>query len=347
MTNRIICSHLLKYPSREKYTYIDHYKLLFLFYLLKIESSIQMNSTTITLATYLANVQIEIIRVLLTPIYIIGNLDNLANIFIFSQNSLRSHICSWYFIGVSIGHLLYLNLGCLTRVIWAWTQYDLSLISLPFCKTRIYFVLMGLTSSRYLLCLISIDRWMITSRNANIRQQSSSKVALRLIIGGVLFLIIINIFVSVGYTISPNLGCGPSTESVYFMFYTIYNTTLSLAPLITLVIFSILILINIRDTHQHQTAPMTQTTANQEVTNQARRFRQKDIQYIKLALIQVAGYLLFNTLHGYDTLYAVITQNNIKTTDQRAIEGFLNGLDLNLHYTYTGVDFLSFPNKLK
>ena len=148
-----------------------------------------------------------------------------------------------------------------------------------------HFVLMGLTSSHYLLCLISIDRWMITSRSANIRQQRSSKVARRLTIGGVLFLIIINILVSVGFTISTNLGCGSSTDSVYFMFYTIDNTTLSLAPLTILVIFSILILINIRHTHHHQIFPRTQTTVIQEVTNQTRRFRKKDMQYIKLALI--------------------------------------------------------------
>jgi len=131
-----------------------------------------MNSTTITLTTYLANVQTLIIKSLLTPAYIIGNLNNLADILIFSQSALRSHICSSYFISASIGHLLYLNMGCLKRVIWTWTQYDLSLISLPFCKARIYFVLDGLIISRYLFCLIAIGRWMVISRNTQSRQQS-------------------------------------------------------------------------------------------------------------------------------------------------------------------------------
>ncbi|CAF0974024.1 unnamed protein product [Adineta steineri] len=55
--------------------------------------------------------------------------------------------------------------------------YDLSSISLPFCKIRIYFVLNGLNISRYLLCLISLNRWMITSRDAGIRKKSSPKLA--------------------------------------------------------------------------------------------------------------------------------------------------------------------------
>ncbi len=297
-----------------------------------------MNSTTITLTIYLANVQIEIIRSLLTPVYIIGNLNNLANILVFSQNSLRSHICSWYFIGASIGHIVYLNTGCLTRILWAWTQYDLSVISLPYCKARIYFVLDGLIISRYLFCLISIDRWMITSRNISIRQQSSPKMARRLIISGVFFLLILNIFVSIRYTIDKNSGCGPSTESVYFLFYTIYNVALSLVPLCTLFIFSVLILFNIRYPSHHQISPITQTTLNHAMPYRRQRYHKKDIQFIKLALIQVAGYILFNTLHGYNTIYGVVTQNKMKTADRQAIDGFIYGMGLNLHYTYTGVN---------
>ncbi|CAF4802983.1 unnamed protein product [Rotaria sp. Silwood1] len=182
-----------------------------------------MNSTTITLTVYLANIQIQIIRYLLTITLIIGNLSNLTNILIFSQHSLRSHICSWYFIGSSIGHLLYLNMGCLTRVISAWTH--------------------------------------------------------------------------------------------------------------------VLVLFNIRHTGHHQIAPTTLIGLNHEIRYRRRRLRKKDIQYIKLSLIQVAAYIVFNTLHGYNTIHEVITQNQIKTPEQRAIEGFLSGTGLNLHYVYTGITF--------
>ncbi|CAF0745451.1 unnamed protein product [Adineta steineri] len=55
--------------------------------------------------------------------------------------------------------------------------HDLSSISFPFGKIRIYFVLNGLNISRYLLCLISFDRWMITSRDVGIREKSSPELA--------------------------------------------------------------------------------------------------------------------------------------------------------------------------
>ncbi len=54
--------------------------------------------------------------------------------------------------------------------------------------------------------------------------------------------------------------------------------------------------------------------------------------------MQVAGYILFNTLHGYNTIYGVVTQNKMKTADRQAIDGFIYGMGLNLHYTYTGVN---------
>jgi uncharacterized membrane protein (DUF485 family) len=309
--------------------------------LISHRSKTKMNTTTITLGTYLNNVQLLVIQSLLTPAYIIGNLNNLANILVFSQNSLRSHICSWYFIGASMGHIFYLNMGCLSRVIWGWTQYDLGYISPPFCKIRIYFVLDGLSISRYLFCLIAIDRWMITSRNNSIRQHSSPKVARRLIIGGVLFLLIINIFVCIGYVLDKIVGCGPSTDLTYSLFSTIYNTTLALGPLLTLFIFSSLTLLNIRSTVHNQVRPITQTTINPDIL-QRRRHHKKDVQFIKLSLMQVAVYVLFNTLHAYNTIYAIVIQNNIKTADQRAIDGFMYGMGLNLHYTYTAVESFLF-----
>ncbi|CAF1632225.1 unnamed protein product [Adineta ricciae] len=298
-----------------------------------------MNSTTVTLSVYLANVQIQIIRSLLTPVYIISNLTNLANILIFLQPTLRSHVCSYYFIGASLAHLLYLNMGCSTRVIWAWTGYDLSLKSLIFCQTRVYFVIFGLSASRYLLCLISIDRWMITSRNALTRQLSSSKTARRMIIGGIVFLLLIIIHAPFAYVLTDTIPCGPSPQSNLFMLYTIYNVALSLTPLITLVIFSLLILYNIEQLRSQRIAPVEQTSVMNNVSHAGRQYKKKDMQFIRLALIQVAAYLIFNTLHAYNTIYAVATQNRIKTADQRALEGFLNGIGLNLHYTYTGITF--------
>ncbi|CAF1178265.1 unnamed protein product [Adineta ricciae] len=298
-----------------------------------------MNSTTVTLSIYLANVQTQIIRSLLTPVYIIGNLTNLANILVFSQATLRSHVCSYYFIGASLAHLLYLNMGCSTRVIWAWTGYDLSLKSLIFCQTRVYFVIFSLSASRYLLCLISIDRWMITSRNALTRQLSTSKTARRLIIRGIVFLLLIIIHAPFAYVLTDTIPCGASPQSNLFILYTIFNVALSLIPLTTLVIFSLLILYNIEQLRSQQIAPVEQTSVINNVSHAGRRYKKKDMQFIRLALIQVAAYLIFNTLHAYNTIYAVATQYRIKTADQRAIEGFLNGIGLNLHYTYTGITF--------
>jgi hypothetical protein len=169
---------------------------------------------------------------------------------------------------------------------------------------------MGLATSRYLLCLISVDRWMITSRTAANRRQSSLKVARLLIIGGVLFLIIANIFECLQYVFDAERGCGPSIASMNCLLYTIYNITLSLGPLFILIMFSVLVLINIHHTGHRQVLLTTQPAPNNHIPNQRARYHKKDVQFIELSLIQVAGYILFNTLYGF------ITQKNIKTDDQ-------------------------------
>jgi hypothetical protein len=162
-----------------------------------------------------------------------------------------------------------------------------------------------------------------------------------LIIGGVSFLIIVNIFISISYIINKTLGCVASATPGYALLNTIYNIALSLVPLCILSIFSILILFHIRQSNHYHIAPITQTTLLQNIPYQRRQYHRKDIQFIKLALVQVVGYMLFNTLHGYNTIYAVITANQIKTINRQALDAFLYGMGLNLHYTYTGVILLS------
>jgi len=154
-----------------------------------------------------------------------------------------------------------------------------------------------------------------------------------------LFLLILNIFVSVWYVIDKDAGCGPSTDPVYSLFYTIYNIILSLVPLFTLFIFSVLTLFDIWSASHHRISPMIQTPLNHNISQQTQRYRKKDIQFMKWSLIQVADYIIFTTRHGYNTIYGVIAQNKIKTADQTAVHGFMYGMGLNLHYTYRGINF--------
>ncbi|CAF4950552.1 unnamed protein product, partial [Rotaria sp. Silwood1] len=74
--------------------------------------------------------------------------------------------------------------------------------------------------SRYFLCLISVDRWMITSPNAWLRQQSSPRVARWLIIIGIGFFTIYSVHASIGFQTNP-VACSPPFGSTYEFFFSI------------------------------------------------------------------------------------------------------------------------------
>ncbi|CAF0782110.1 unnamed protein product [Adineta steineri] len=127
-----------------------------------------MNSTTITTQTTTSSltiIQNLITQYTFTVIFIIGNFSNLANILVFLQKPLRLNAYSWYFEFVSLGHLIFLYFGCLTRIITTWSGYDLTRTSIIYCRIRIYFLTISLLMARYFLCFISIARCLLILRN--------------------------------------------------------------------------------------------------------------------------------------------------------------------------------------
>ena len=60
------------------------------------------------------------------PIYIIGTFANLANLILFSQRIFRStNGCSYYFIGLSIANLIFIDIGGLARSLPALANLNL------------------------------------------------------------------------------------------------------------------------------------------------------------------------------------------------------------------------------
>lgn len=283
-----------------------------------------MNATTTTVP--------PISQYTLTIIFLIGNLSNLANIFVFLQKSLRSNVCSWYFLLVSLGHLIFLYFVCLIRLLTNWLGYDVTGISIIFCRIRIYFPTISLLISRYFLCLISIDRWMITSNKISTRQLSSLKIVRWLIINGISFSLIFSIIMPIWYRIEESrTSCIGALDSFYPLFYTIYNLIIIFLPFFLMILFSLLAIKNLREIKIH---PIS-------ITNNKTRVHRKDLQFIKLSLIQVLIYVLLNTFYAYNVTYTFITQSIIKSDEQIQLDSLFSIISLNMSYLYTAVKFLS------
>ncbi|CAF0918217.1 unnamed protein product [Adineta steineri] len=282
-----------------------------------------MNSTTITTQTTITSsltvIQNLITQYTFTIIFIIGNFSNLANILVFLEKTLRLNAYSWYFEFVSLGHLIFLYFRCLTSIITAWSGYDLTRTSIIYCRIRIYFLTISLLMARYFLCFISIDRWLI--------------------IFGLSFCILFSINFPIWYQIDGSKGGIGVPNTFYPLFYTIYNLVITIGPFFIMILFSLLLLRNLRQGHRRQVIARTQTNTVRLSINAGQQFHRKDIQFIKLSFIQVCLYILCNAFYGYNATYAFITQSTIKTAEQVAFNSFLSTIGLNINYLYMAITF--------
>ncbi|CAF4043248.1 unnamed protein product [Rotaria sordida] len=232
------------------------------------------------------------------------------------------------------------KIGCLFRIINYFLGYDISIIEIGFCKFRAYIVVIGYILSRYFLCLISIDRWMITSKNVFIRRQCTRKKAQLVIIISIIFWFLIEIFIPIGFNIQGN-NCVPSTDPFYLFMYRIIDLLCTLFPFFILIIFSFLTLHNILKRRIIPIDGHTLVTISVSGNNNRhyRTYTNKDYHLIRLCFSQVIVFIILNIPGALFSLYMFITRTNIKTIDHLTIDSFLNIIATNLAYTHCALTF--------
>lgn len=307
----------------------------------------------LSLLQQISRVQVQIIRYEEPVILVLGNIGNIANIFIFGRRELRKNVCSWYFICLSLGHLLVLDSFCLARIITTSTGNNVFQYIMSLCKLRSYLYELSFLLSRYFLCLISIDRWMVTSSSAWLRQKSSTYVARWLIIIGMIFLVIYSSHAAIGLETGP-FDCTPPFGSAYQLFFTIESIVTSMTPMLVMSVFSFLTVRNVRSRMNHRVHPTTAThsihieTQQTNISNaqSSRQLFKRNIQLVRLSLLQVILYLLLNTIWSILPLYQVLVgAQALMGINQQLTMLFIGRLGLNLVFTYMAVScFLSFKD---
>lgn len=118
----------------------------------------------------------------ITPIfYILGNVGNCLNLWIFSQASSRANSCLLYFLSASAINVFILNFGLVLRILRGIWSIDPALSSLWFCRWRTYLTSCSFLIYRSSILLACIDRMCASSRSAWMRQRSRPRVAHALI----------------------------------------------------------------------------------------------------------------------------------------------------------------------
>jgi hypothetical protein len=127
---------------------------------------------------------------------------------------------------------------CLVRIItYGWNyDYDIGGIFPSVCKFRVYVSVLFMALTRHFLCLITIDRWMKTSRSAWLRQKSSPKYAKWFIILSFIFWTVFSIHAPIGLQ-SASHNCTVPAEDTYALFYAIYSIAVGIIPFLIMIIF--------------------------------------------------------------------------------------------------------------
>jgi hypothetical protein len=289
-----------------------------------------------TLTVRLERLEHGLVLYYLPIVYIIGTIGNLINAGIFCHRTFRVTGCSWYFVCVSFVHLCMLNTSCLSQIIIKISNYNAFAHVISLCKLSSYVDVLLLVLSRNFLCLICIDRWMVTSSRAYRRQQSSPRIVFSTIVITSFIWILFSMHSLMGFTIIPGIVC--YTSRSYVLFYSIYNIVIAVVPLTCMIVFSLLTLINVRRVARRTRPVLAASRSDSTQIRQARKKR--DHQFIRLSICQVAFYLLLNsvrTITPFLTYWKIIVFVSIG--DERAIVYFIYFIGLYLLYTYIAVSF--------
>ncbi|CAF1238577.1 unnamed protein product [Didymodactylos carnosus] len=250
--------------------------------------------------------------------YIFGVIGSVFNSIIFSQKQSRKSSCSMYFLASSITNILTLHMAFIPRF-YSFINIDPSTYSLLFCKLKFYVFHSLIMLSRYYIVLACIDRYALCSIHVRYRQFSRSKVAYHLIPVTGLVWFIIPIHIILFQTIEHN-RC--TQIGFYTLFFSIYAVIFAaILPPLFMILFTLLILNNLKQTRKRIQPATTRTTGTNYL-----HIKQRDYQLIRMLWLQVIIYICSTLLYPPVTLYEAITDNVEKSNTIVAIEAFITEL---------------------
>ncbi|CAF3114102.1 unnamed protein product [Rotaria sp. Silwood2] len=264
-------------------------------------------------------------------IWLMGNFGSTVNCFIFCQRHLRKNPCVMYFLASSASQFITFNFVLVTRILYIGFNINAINVMLWYCKIRYYFFYVFVAIPRYCIILASIDRYFASCSSIFWRRWSSSKIAMRLIIGSFIFWCLMYTQILVFYEIQDDICL--YRRGVYGIFFSIYLLIESgiLPPLMTL-IFGYLTIKNIRQSKQ-RIRPLAVAGVVQPV--EFTRMSRKDLQYVKMLFNQILLWLFLNFLNPCDLLYQTIAINKSKSSFRVTVETFIN----NMSYMFIHLEF--------
>ncbi|UJR12249.1 hypothetical protein I4U23_016426 [Adineta vaga] len=272
---------------------------------------------------------------------IIGTISCTFNLIIFMKATLRKNPCSIYFIAVTISNFLLIYLHFFPLVTQVGYNYDPTAVYIVYCRIRLYAAYVFSSLGPFFLILASIDRTLITSRNAVIRRRSTCRLAITCIIALTLFFMIFHIhaFIYVEIIqIGPDLFLcyyQPGNYSVFVSYCSlVFNGTM--IPLL-MIVFGFWTIRNVGKI-QSNVNPVVLSMSISTTMPRRQIIESKDRQLIKMLLVNISAYIILRFPFVMYILYQQITQYQSKSSDQLAIDYFVLNITYFLFMVVSTID---------
>ena len=257
-----------------------------------------------------------------------GMFGSLMVIGIFSRRPLNQNPCSIYLVVNGILSFFFLPLYFLPNIVTFGFQINWLAINTPWCKFQMSYGGFTVTSVFVINCLISFDRYAMSSRSARTRSFSSKKMArILLAIGLVLVWCLIgtpvailfeNVYISAN---SPGICTSKSTTFLLFAALIYYPILEGVLPIVLAVYFWCAI-------RKHMSS-----------LNNREFIRRFDKQITRMYFIQIMTNAMASFPFAAINLYRAVTSQTIRSADQENTVQFIRLVAIWLFYFQYCSDF--------
>ncbi|CAF1539429.1 unnamed protein product [Adineta ricciae] len=282
-------------------------------------------SSNANLIIQLGIIQRNLSKSVVLVLLILGTIGSLLGLMVFSRKTFRKNPCSMYMIAYYLGNLTYIHIIIIQAVLYYGYDIMISSQNIHSCRVSLYMsIVLTVLCSCYLI-LASVDRILITSRNAIIRQRSTRRLAFISIISLTLFWLICHIHVLIFSTIlqsAPGYFVCYAQLGTYLSVLSYYMTSNAVLSPLILACLGILAARNVSQIGKNQVHIVA---SNDGISSNgiSQRLRSKDHQLIRVVLTDVLLYFISSFPLSIMVLYQQISQYNIKTFEQTQIDSFI------------------------
>ncbi len=271
---------------------------------------------------------LQINRYFAAILLLFGIVGNLLCCLVFLQRTLRTNPCVIYLLIASISNMISLISGIPPRLLSNWNVLPDHTETVPIlCKSRLIVLLTSRNIASWLLVSATIDRYLISSSNANIRRMSNMKQAYRWI--AIICFISLVVWSESIYCFDANLigtplKCYAKSDVCRIINDLAQSLVTTIIPSSCMLIFGLRTVANIRRIQRIR--PITM------ISNNPIRRRKTDHNLTKMLFIQVIFLTIFNIPQAVQKFYLTATFYQSKSSNQIAIENFV--FNIVLLFTY-------------